>query len=59
MNAYNKAAIEDDESGVLESCDCCNKLIYNWDCLQLSFVTFDNQIVCNDCRSELAKVNPD
>ena len=55
MNAWNQQQMDEDPSGLTESCDRCNSLITNWEWLQMSFVTFDGRIVCNFCRGELLK----
>jgi len=59
MNAFNAQQMADDECGLLESCDECNKLIHNWDCMSMSFVTEDSRIVCGFCRTELFKKSLD
>lgn len=46
-----------DDSGLVESCDCCGQLIHNWSWMGWSWVQFDGQIVCNNCRTEQAKDN--
>lgn len=55
MNAFNRKELESPDGSLLESCDRCNKLIHNWDWFGWSFLTFDGKIVCNDCRTDLAK----
>ena len=45
-----------DPDGLVQSCDRCNKLIFNWDWMGQAFVTFDGQVVCNDCRTDMAKI---
>jgi len=52
MNQFNKQELQNDETGLLESCDACNKLIINWDTLTNCFLTFDNKIVCLRCKKE-------
>lgn len=55
MNAFNRHELTQPGGELLESCDRCNRLIHNWDWFQWSFLTFDGKIVCNDCRTDLAK----
>ncbi len=53
MNAFNAKELAEDESGLLESCDFCNQLIHNWDCLQMSFLQEDGKtILCLHCWNE-------
>lgn len=54
MNAFNLHELtNNDPDGLLESCDFCNALIVNWETLTNCWVTFDNRITCNNCRSIL------
>lgn len=55
MNEFNRYQMAIDEHGFLESCDFCNRLIHNWGWMGWSWVMFDNQIACNECRGELLK----
>lgn len=49
MNAWNLNEIKDDPFN--ESCDRCNKLIFNWGWFGMSFISQENgDIICNDCR---------
>lgn len=47
MNEWNRQQIEGEP--LLESCDVCNKLIFNWETLTNSHISFDNKIVCGHC----------
>lgn len=47
--------MEMDESGLLETCDCCNRLIINWNWMHMSFLDFDGKIRCIWCKSEFVK----
>lgn len=47
MNEWNRQQVEDEP--LLESCDVCNKLIFNWETLTNSYISFDNKIVCGHC----------
>ena len=58
-NEWNRLQMALDDSGLMESCDRCGKLITNWTWLQMSFVTFDCKIVCIHCRGELLKIQVD
>jgi hypothetical protein len=53
LNAFNELVLSLDTTGLIESCDCCNQLIYNWDTLTNCFVSFDNKIVCQRCNETL------
>jgi len=53
MNAHNLEELKNDDTGFLESCDKCNAFIYNWYWMGRSFVTYDNLIVCNVCRTQV------
>jgi hypothetical protein len=55
MNEWNRLQMALDPLGLTESCDRCNALIINCDWMEMSFLTFDGQIVCNNCRGELLK----
>jgi hypothetical protein len=55
MNAFNAKLLESDESGLLESCDDCGRIIRNWRWMGWAFLTFDGKVVCNDCRTERLK----
>ena len=57
VNEWNRMQMALDPSGLTESCDRCNALITNWFWMGMSFLTFEGQIICNNCRTELAKVN--
>jgi len=59
MNEFNRMQMALDDSGLTESCDRCNYLIHNWSWMGWAFVTFEGQIVCNNCRTELAKLKFD
>ncbi len=48
MNAWNREQIEGEP--LLESCDFCNALIVNWETLTNCWVTFDNRIICKNCK---------
>lgn len=52
MNEFNRIELENDEDGLLESCDFCNALIVNWEALTNSIVTFDGKISCRRCAEE-------
>ncbi len=56
MNEFNRLQMALDPSGLTESCDVCNAVIVNWRYLQMSFLTWDGRIVCNNCRTELLKI---
>jgi len=49
MNAFNAQQLERDESGLLESCESCNRLIINWDWLSEAVVCEDGNIRCKKC----------
>ena len=53
MNEWNRMQMALEP--LAESCDFCGKLIINWSWMQMSFVTWDGSIACNDCRSRMAK----
>lgn len=55
MNEWNRLQMEDDPSGLMESCERCGSLIINWDWMQMAFLTFEGKIVCNNCRGEILK----
>jgi hypothetical protein len=55
MNEWNKMQLALDPDGFVESCDRCQALIINWHWMGNAFVTFDGKIVCNNCRTDLAK----
>lgn len=55
MNAWNQKEMDEDPSGLTESCDCCNRIIRNWDWLSMSFLDFDGKIRCIWCKSEFVK----
>lgn len=57
MNAFNKRELQKDKEGLLESCDCCNSLIYNWEHISQAFLSFDGEILCLSCRTEYVKKN--
>lgn len=51
MNAFNKAVLDNDETGLMESCDCCNRLLQNWHTMgDLAFLNLDGKILCPRCR---------
>lgn len=51
MNSFNKKEIEEDESGLLESCDRCNAIIQNWDRLEMSCLSNNGKdILCKSCK---------
>ena len=54
MNGFNFNELLTDTEGLLESCDFCNALIVNWETLTNCWVTFDNRIICNNCRRKNA-----
>ena len=56
MNEFNRLQMALDPNGLTESCDLCGAVIVNWNYLQMSFLTWDGKIVCNNCRTEMAKV---
>jgi hypothetical protein len=49
MNAWNRQQLEEDDSGLLESCDCCNALIFNFDWLEMAHLMEDGDIFCKIC----------
>ena len=49
MNNFTRRELEEDDSGLLECCDFCNNLIFNWNTLENSFVKFDGRIACKNC----------
>jgi len=49
MNAWNQQQLEDDDSGLLESCDCCNALIFNFDWLEMAHLMENGEIFCKNC----------
>ena len=51
MNKWNKNQIIDEP--LIESCDHCNKLIFNWNTLGNSFVTVNGKIVCENCKKDI------
>lgn len=51
MNAWNREQIEGEP--LLESCDFCNALIVNWETLTNCWVTFDNRIICKNCKKDV------
>jgi len=55
MNAFNRKEIENDDSGLLESCDNCNALITNWEILNNSFLTESGSIICRNCHEATLK----
>jgi len=56
MNAYNNSVLDGDPSGLIESCDICNAIIYNYEWIgEMAFVTEDGHIICIDCQIALLK----
>ena len=56
MNAFNKTELENDDSGLLESCDFCNALITGWEVLNNSFLTENCFVMCRNCHEATLKV---
>jgi len=63
VNAFNAKILEEDMqvapngSGLVESCDVCNSLIHNWDCIgNMSFLDSDGvTILCMGCWNNKRK----
>lgn len=56
MTAFNQKILDEDDTGHVESCDCCNALIYNWGWMGWSFVSFDGRkILCLNCWNDERK----
>jgi hypothetical protein len=52
MNAFAQQELLNDDSGLLEVCDFCGKLIFNWDWLEMATVHEDGRIICKHCLTE-------
>ena len=55
--AFNLKEILNDEEGILESCDVCNALIFNFTTLTNSFLLQDGRIVCKLCKENINNTN--
>jgi len=62
MNAFNEQVLRKDmelasATGLMESCDVCNSLIHNWDCIgDMSFLDNDGvTILCMGCWNNKRK----
>jgi hypothetical protein len=51
MNKWVKEQIEGEP--LLEACEVCESLIFNWETLTNSFLLFDGRIACKRCKEEL------
>ena len=49
MNEWNRLQLALDDSGMIESCDCCNALIVNFSWMGNSFVDWSGEILCKKC----------
>jgi len=51
MNEFNKTVLSFDRSGIVESCDCCRRLIFNWDSVgdAATLAPDGVRILCNRC----------
>lgn len=50
MNAFNKQILDKDNSGLIESCDICNKLIFNFNMVgDAATLNEDGLIICLTC----------
>jgi len=47
--------MDEDPRGLTESCDCCNRVIRNFDWMCMSFLDFHGKIRCMWCKSEFVK----
>jgi hypothetical protein len=57
MNEWNKEQLEQDETGLVESCDRCNKLMCHWQWLNMAFLQMDGQVFCRACNEEKNEFN--
>lgn len=57
MTAFNLKEILNDEEGILEYCDICNVLIFNFTTLTNSFLLQDGRIACKLCKEHLDNTN--
>lgn len=53
MNAFNLQEILNDKEGILEYCDICNTLIFNFTTLTNSFLLQDGRIACKLCKENI------
>ena len=55
MNAFNAQQLERDDSGLLESCDNCNRLIINWEVITEAVLGFDGKVRCKRCDEMVSR----
>ena len=53
MNAWTKKEIEGEP--LLEACDCCGRLIRNFDWMCMSRIDFNGNVRCMWCWSDFVK----
>ena len=51
MNNFTRRELEEDTSGLLEVCDFCNNLIFNWNTLENAKLQFNGKIACQKCST--------
>ena len=52
MNNWNLRQLLKDEEGILETCDECNGLIFSFETLNNSHLSFDGRVLCKQCRKK-------